>query len=323
MNADVPPSLLTSVAASTDGVSFGAHAAELARYRDEPPQMPSGAVGKTGYLQLGFERRNERSILARLDRRVPFLVQRALYWDAGMPQMPCVFIITTSGCVLQGDRLTLEVDLARGAQAHLTTQAATKIHSMDANYAAQLQTIRAADDSYLEFLPDTIIPHRQSRFFGETRISVAASATVIYAEILLSGRKHHHVDERFGYDLYSSLISVQRPDGAPLFTEKLLIEPRCRPMRQVGVMGPFDVFGNVVVLTPQRHAERIHDRMAAQVDQEAGIAFGTCRLPNECGLVFKVLGMETQQVKSKIREFWAVTREVVTGTKMPQEFLWR
>ena len=33
--------------------------------------------------------------------------------------------------------------------------------------------------------------------------------------------------------------------------------------------------------------------------------------------------METQQVKNKIREFWSVTREVVTGSKIPREFLWR
>jgi urease accessory protein len=322
LNAQVPLSFLIPAAAGA-AASFDAHAPELAPYRDEPPQMPSGTVGKAGYLHLGFERRNDRSILARLDRRVPFLVQRALYWDECMPQLPCVFIITTSGCVLQGDRLSLEVELAPGAQAHLTTQAATKIHSMDANYAAQVQTIRADDDSYLEFLPDTIIPHRHSRFHSETRISVAPSATVIYSEILLSGRKHHHIDERFGYDLYSSRVTAQRPDGAPLFTEKLLIEPGRQNMRQVGVMGPFDVFGNVIVLTRKDHADRIYDQLTARVDNDAGIAFGACRLPNDCGLVFKVLGMETQQVKNKIREFWSLTREIVTGASIPREFLWR
>jgi len=322
LNTPVAPSLLTPVAAN-GATSFGWHAPELAPYRNEPPQMPSGTVGKSGYLHLGFERRNDRSILARLDRRVPFLVQRALYWDENMPQLPCVFIITTSGCVLQGDRLVLDVELGHAAQAHVTTQAATKIHSMDANYAAQVQTIHAGDESYLEFLPDTIIPHRRSRFYSETHISVAPSATVIYSEILLSGRKHHHVDEQFGYDLYSSRITAERPDGASLFTEKLLIEPGRRRMRQVGVMGPFDVFANVIVLTPKAHADRIHEHMLAEVDCKAGIAFGACRLPNDGGLVFKVLGMETQQVKNKIREFWSVTREVVTGSKIPREFLWR
>lgn len=32
---------------------LGADAPELAAYQDEPPQMASGGVGKTGYLRLG------------------------------------------------------------------------------------------------------------------------------------------------------------------------------------------------------------------------------------------------------------------------------
>src|SRR6266571_2372208 len=80
---------------------------------------------------------------------------------------------------------------------------------------------------------------------------------------------------------------------------------------------------NVIVLTRRDHADRIYDRLTAQVDNDSGIAFGACRLPNDCGLVFKVLGMETQPVKNKIREFWSLTREVVTGARVPREFLWR
>ena len=57
------------------------HAAELAAFQDEPPQMASGAVGKNGFLRLGFERRGDRTILADLDRRTPFMAQRALYPD--------------------------------------------------------------------------------------------------------------------------------------------------------------------------------------------------------------------------------------------------
>ena len=79
--------------------------------------------------------------------------------------------------------MALEIALEQGARAHVTTQSATKIHSMDANYAAQTQTLALADDAYLEFLPDPIIPHRRARFVSDTQISVAPSATLLYAEI--------------------------------------------------------------------------------------------------------------------------------------------
>ena len=107
---------------------IGLESPELRPYQDEPAQMPSGTVGKDGYLRLEFADRGDRSVMAFMDRRVPFLVQRALYWDEAMPQMPCIFIITTTGCVLQGDRMALEIEVGKNAQAHVTTQSATKVH---------------------------------------------------------------------------------------------------------------------------------------------------------------------------------------------------
>jgi urease accessory protein len=47
--------------------------------------------------------------------------------------MAWLFTVTSAGCVLQGDRLALEVALGASARAHVTTQSATKIHSMDTN----------------------------------------------------------------------------------------------------------------------------------------------------------------------------------------------
>ena len=125
---------------------IGLESPELRPYQDEPAQMPSGTVGKDGYLRLEFADRGDRSVMAFMDRRVPFLVQRALYWDEAMPQMPCIFIITTTGCVLQGDRMALEIEVGKNAQAHVTTQSATKVHMMNANYALQLQDIVVKED---------------------------------------------------------------------------------------------------------------------------------------------------------------------------------
>ena len=66
--AEGAPTLAPWAAAETLGLT----AAELAAFQDEPPQMASGAVGKTGFLRLGFEARGNRTILADLDRRAPY-----------------------------------------------------------------------------------------------------------------------------------------------------------------------------------------------------------------------------------------------------------
>jgi urease accessory protein len=315
---------MTRVSEAEKRVSLlGADAPELADYQDEPPQMASGGVGKSGYLRLVFALRGQRSILQQMDRRVPFLVQRALYWDEAMPQMPCVFVISTSGCILQGDRLTMDIQVAPHACGHVTTQSATKIHAMENNYAAQMQTLTLEEGSYLEMMPDPVIPHCGSRFITDTHITLHPTATLLYSEILLSGRKYHPADRGFRFDVYSSRISASSPEGKTLFAERYVLEPGKLPLNGVGVMGPFDVFGNLILLTPSVHHQRIIDRIAPRYDAAAGIASGVSRLPNDCGLIFKALGKESRQVKEAIRFFWRVAREEILGVTLPDPFIWR
>lgn len=298
-------------------------APELAAYQQEPAQLPSGSFGKQPYLRLGFERRGDRTALIDLARRAPLIVQQALYWDEELPDLPCVFIISNSGGIVQGDRIEMQFRVGRDGMAHVTTQSATKVHEMDANYASQIHEIVVEEGAYLEYLPDPVIPHRGSRFITHTRLEVAPTATLLYSEILMAGRKHYGAGELFEFDLYSATIQAERPGGRELFTEKLIIEPRERPVRQAGVMHNFDVFGNVVLLTPKEHADRIAAQVPAVIHPAEGWAAGVSRLPNDAGLIYKVLGRETAVVRAKVREFWGLVRPEITGAQIPAEFAWR
>src|SRR5207245_8077444 len=111
----------------------------------------------------------------------------------------------------------------------------------------------------------------------------------------------------------SNAIEFVHPYSITRFTNKLLIEPHRNAMRQTGVMGPFDVLGNALLCTPKETADRIWQRIGADVDLANGVAFGACRLPNDAGLLFKVLGRETAPVNAKLREVWGVGGGEVTG----------
>lgn len=298
-------------------------ARELASYQDEPQQLASGSPGKDAYLRLVFARRGERSALVATDRRAPLVVQRALYWDEELPDMPCVYIITNSGGILQGDRYAIEIQVNSGAQAHVTTQAASKIHEMDANYASQTQEIVLEDGAYLEYLPDAVIPHRHSRFVTHTGITIAPTATLLYSEILMSGRRYYRDGERFQYDLFSSTVRAERPDGRELYTERFVLTPHRKDVRQNGIMNQYDVFGNVVLLATREHAEAVLADTPAAVNVEEGWAAGASRLPNEAGLVYKILAAETPVAREKVREFWGRVRRHVLGADAPKECRWR
>lgn len=84
-------------------------------------------------------------------------------------------------------------------------------------------------------------------------------------------------------------------------------------------MGGYDIFANVIILTPEEHAERIYSLTSPFIDRERRLAAGSHR----CGLIYKVLGCDTGQVKRFLRRFCSTVRTEVKGKPLPEEFPWR
>lgn len=299
-------------------------AREMSRYLTEPEAMYVGAPGKHGYLRLGFELdKSGKSILRDLDRRHPLIVQQELYFDEEMPELPCVYILSSGGPNVDGDRYRQDITVKKDAFAFVSTGAATKLAEMRFNYSGLVQNIVLEDNAYLEFMPEPVIPCRHTRFISDTRLCVAESATVFYSEIFMGGRKYYKEGELFKYDILSVCSHGERPDGTQLFREKFVIDPLVENPRSLGVMGDFDVFANVIVMTPKDKADEIYDATEAFINRKDMIAAGITRLPNDAGLLYKVLAMEPGPVKKMVREFCSTVRKAVKGRPVPPEFPWR
>ncbi len=299
-------------------------AKEMAPYLEEPKAMKVGSPGKSGYLKLGFELDKQgKSILRDLDRRVPLIVQQELYFDEEMPGMPCVYILSSGGPNVDGDRYKQDFIVRKDAYAFVSTGAATKLAEMRYNYSGMKQRIELEENAYLEYIPEPIIPCRHTRYISDTHIVIHPTATLFYSEIYMGGRKYYDKGELFEYDMLSILTHAERDNGEKLFREKFIIQPLVNSVRNIGVMHNYDVFANVIVLTPKEHADKIYENRSAFIDKKNGIAVGITHLPNGCGLLLKVLGMEPGPVKKIIRDFCSSIRLEVKGKPLPKEFPWR
>lgn len=295
---------------------------EMRPYLKPPSSMYVGAPGKHGYLRLGFELdKDGKSILRDLDRRVPLIVQKELYFDQTLPGLPCVYILSSGGANLDGDRYRQDFTVREGAMAWISTGAATKISVMYDNYAGMSQTIRVEKDAYLEYMPEPIIPSKHARYISDTLMVVDKTATAFYSEIYMPGRKYHN-DEVFQFDVLSVCTHGERPDGEKLFREKFVIDPNRSRIPDLGVMGGYEVFANVLVLTPEEKAREIYDNTAVFIDRERGLATGITHLPNGAGLLYKVIGRATEPVKMQVREFCSTVRQAVKGVPIPHRFPW-
>ncbi|MDE5655663.1 MAG: urease accessory protein UreD [Muribaculaceae bacterium] len=300
------------------------HAPEMAPYLEQPDAMYVGCPGKHGYLNLGFELDADgKSIMRELDRRAPLIVQQELYFDEAMPEMPCVYILSSGGPNVDGDRYVQNFTVHKNAFAHISTGAATKLAEMRRNYSGMTQKIVLEEGAYLEYLPEPVIPCRHTRFICDTEITAHPTASLVYSEVYMGGRKYYNDGELFEFDILSVTTRGQRPDGRQLFREKFIIDPQRGGLRLTGVMDSYDVFANVVVVTPPESADIIYKSTEPFIDRDKHLAAGITHLPNSAGLLYKVLGTEPGPVKALVREFASKVRQAVKGRPLPKEFPWR
>lgn len=276
-----------------------------------------------GSLRMVFECDSRgRSILCELYRQAPVIVQQALYFDEMLRDMACVYILSSGGPVIGGDNFRYSLTLRRGAMAHISTGAATKIAAMHNRVSSLEQHITLDDDAYMEYLPEPMIPCRGARYRSATHIEIAPTATLLMSEITLSGRRYYASGERFTYESLTLLTESSRPDGERLFRDRSVIIPS-RGIEGVGAMGRWEIFASLYVLTPEPHAEALYSSFQPYIDHRKGVAVAILRLPRRAGLLFRILGNDSQIIKLTIRELASRVRLQVKGVRLDEDFPWR
>ena len=137
---------------------------EVQKYNSEIKQLEVGKSGKVGILEIELKQGNNKTTITKQFSQVPLQIQRAVYPEESLPEMAYLYIISPSGGILQGDRYKIDVTLKNNAVSHITTQGATRIYSMNSNFASQITNITVEDNCYLEYIQDQLIPYKNSRY---------------------------------------------------------------------------------------------------------------------------------------------------------------
>ena len=288
-----------------------------------------------GLADLTFAVRHGRTRLVKSRVHPPLAVQRALYLDNHLPDMAFVFVANPTAGIFQGDHQRIAVEVQPGARAHVTNQSATKIHVMPDSAAYQYTNLSVADNSYLEYLPEPLIPFRGSRFRQETRITVSETGSLLYSEITTPGRVAH--GEVLDYDWLDTRLKVFRPScgptdgspgyGDPIYYEACRLEPKANPLQTAAVLGKNDAptLGSLLIITaviptPDLVAELRRVINPAENGVEAmssDLSIGATCLPGDCGVGIKVIGPGTQAVKSALTLIASASRRLLIGSPLP------
>ncbi|WP_430335253.1 urease accessory protein UreD [Rhodococcus sp. ACT016] len=311
--------LLDSTAAPVDRFAPAHYEPEwvpdvVRRFRGRPDTLAVGRPGKVGLLELGFEYRGGRSELARRYQKSPLQIMRPLYIDPRRPDLPVVYVMSTGGGIVQADRLRLDVRCGAHTAVHVTTQAATKVHTMDTDYATQLVTIDAGVDAYVEYLPDPVIPFRRSRLFQRTVVTADPSATVLVGETIYAGRLAR--DERHRYDVLATDLELHRPGGELVVVDTVRLAPDLCSVTGPAVFAGTTIMSSLFVVTRLRSAPDVADALVEALRATSGWA-GVSVLPHECGAWVRMLDDDPDAARAAMRTAWNAARELLIGVPAP------
>ncbi|VAX28515.1 hypothetical protein MNBD_NITROSPIRAE01-125 [hydrothermal vent metagenome] len=262
-----------------------------------------------GRLEVQFERRGDKTLARILRQAAPLKVLKAFYPED--ESIAHLYILNSTGGILQGDRMEIKIHLAANAEAVVLMPAATKIHPCPSGDARQTMRFRLDAGAVLEYLPEPLLPFSEAVFFQETDIFLEAGASLFFGDILGPGRLAK--GESFAYRLFENRMKIRDVKGL-IVQESFQINPAIRAVNGLGVMADKSHLGSLYVICPDNKIEAL--LKAFRGVEQNPVDWGTSLLSRR-GLFVRALAFETPLLQALFSKLWGIFREIVLGRSLP------
>ncbi|MCC6802839.1 MAG: urease accessory protein UreD [Anaerolineae bacterium] len=204
--------------------------------------MSLHGIGRDGVLRLTFAQRGGETVLTETYSRPPLQVMRAIRDTAGCL---CVYLLSPTGGVVQGDRYTIRVAVGAGTHALVTTQAATKVYRMPDDCAEQVIQLEVERDAVCEFVPDAAILFADADFRQRIDIRLHPGALLILHEVVMGGRLAR--SECLRFRRYANRLIVH-DDAGLLVYDSAEVEPAREDLTAAGRLEGRACWGSAYIL---------------------------------------------------------------------------
>jgi urease accessory protein len=226
-------------------------------------------VGRRARLELAFERRRGRTVLAHSYAEPPFRVGRTFDLDGAA----YAILVCAGPGVFGGDALTASVHVGGGARVVLTSQAALQAHpsSSPTDAPAVLRySYIVEDDGELHCQWDPLIPFAGARVDQQFDIRLAASGRLYWSDALIAGRVSR--GEAWQFTSLAHELSL-RIGGRLAYLERYAIAPGDRAVERAWIAGGSTRFATNVISHPRATRETV-ERLQAHLSAAADVVAG-------------------------------------------------
>ena len=276
---------------------------------DFATQAQSGAQAR-GCAELSFARDTAgRTYISRQFVSYPYHVCRPLSFAGDPDGMATLYLQSCAGGIFRDDRLREHLVAEEGAAAHVTTQAATIVHSMDRGTAYQEVLIEAAAESLLEVMPDPFILFPKARFANAVRVRAHESATVVLADAFSC---HDPAGAGAMFDWFHGDVVVEDLQGRLLARDRFHVTGAAIGDRCPGITGTYASQASLFVIRRGEVAALV-DALRAATAEIDGVYAGASALPNGCGAWLRIMARDAVAVRAAMTAAWQAARRGLTG----------
>lgn len=240
----------------------------------------------------------------------PFHLGRSLKSPGDPAGMPTLYLQSCAGGMFEGDDLRLRIVAGAGSAAHVTSGAATIVHSVEREPAVQRLEIQACEGSFLEYLPDPTILFPRARLDNRVQVTAHPGSTVIIGDALLL---HDPKGGDGVFDWLRSETRIEDAEGGLLACDRFHIEGAQLARGLAGVAGTSTAQASLFVVTDVKPAA---DLVAAMRDALVlpGVYAGAALLPNRTGAWARILATDAAALKAAMFSAWSAARNLLTGS---------
>lgn len=266
---------------------------------------------RNGNAALTFRRDfRGRTFLSEQFASYPFHITKPFYVDTNLPGMATLYLQSASGGLFQGDELRLSITVENQAQAHVTTQASTKAHSMEHGHASQCTHIVVGNDATLEMIADPLILFPNSRVYAQTKIILHPGATAIVGDCFLM---HDPNAGKTAFDYLSNETVFESETGKPLVIDRIRLDGTTAQAALPGITGAVTAHGNLFVASKNIAAAALAEQLHNAVSEIDGVFAGASTLPNGVGAVARIAADNAVTLRQALHAGWCAARFALTG----------
>ncbi len=268
-------------------------------------------VGRNGELRLTIAQRAGSTTLIENYSRPPLQVMRAIRDAAGCL---CVYLLSPTGGVVQGDRYNIDLHVGDGTHALFTTQSATKVYRMPDDCAEQIVRIEVGRNAIFEYVPDAVILFAEADLTQHIEVTLHPGALALIFEIVLPGRFAR--GEHLRFRRYTNRLIVNDADGLLLY-EVADIQPLQSDLNELGRLEGFTCWGSAY-LVGDLEAHRINP--AAFCEAHRGLfehegAMGGLSPLYRNGICIRMLSSRLETIYKAFHDLRGIIRTEYMGLK--------